>query len=188
MPLALGNMWIGRVTNFNAEGIQDSAWADTLMVTNATVVHGELWFYMNTFWLTNDTAHAWFTNRADGLYRCDNGNFSQAYRSEKYPAQSGDNVVTLDSTIDSDGNGVYNGIVVDSTGVMVTVPAGTYSCYVYSGRSYSRDFDDLLSVLEPSNYYSPGTGIIESGYSNLDGTPAGVAGNRMWQLVKAILH
>src|ERR1035437_2393770 len=95
MPLAVGNEWIGQVTHYNAQGVSDSIWLDTLRVSKSESINGETWYYMNVFWLTNDTGHAWFVDRADGLYSCDSQHFAQAWRFAKYPAKSGDSVVTF---------------------------------------------------------------------------------------------
>jgi hypothetical protein len=80
MPLAVGNEWIGQVTNYNDQGAIDSVWNDTLKISQSQIVRGETWYYMNIFWLTNDTGHAWFTDRPDGIYSCDSGQFDHAWR------------------------------------------------------------------------------------------------------------
>ena len=189
MPLSVGNEWIGQVTHYNAQGISDSTWLDTLGVSKSEVINGETWYYVNSFWFYNgDTSHQWLTARSDGVYSCDSEHFAKAWRLAKYPAKPEDSVVTFDSTFDSLGNGQADGITVDTTNLSVTVPAGTFSCYVYRGFDYYQQGDVGGSAVEPGNYYDAGVGPIQFGYFNPDGTHPNVGIGRTWQLVRAVLH
>jgi hypothetical protein len=191
MPLAVGNEWIGQVTQYDSYGNSDSIWFDTLRVLKSEVVAGEIWYDMNAFWINgSDTNRQWFANRSDGLYTCDSEYFREAYRFGKYPAKPGDVCVTFENTFDSTRlYGQSDGISVDTTDLLVTVPAGQFRCYVYRGFSISRDYDVVSSAFEPGQYYAPGVGLIASGYFGPDGQHDKYIGlDRTWRLVRAILH
>ncbi len=188
MPLVLGNEWIGEVNVYDTKGALASTYLDTLRVERAVTVNGEKWYYMNVPGFVCDTFHAWFVNRVDGLYTCDSGHFSKAYRLAKYPALPHDEVVTFANTFDSNGNGYSSGIMVDTTDLLIHVPAGTFTANLYRGYYYSRSSDVTDAIVEPASYYSPGVGLIAWGYINPDGTHDNVGPDRTWQLVRAELH
>ena len=190
MPLAIGNEWIGQVTEYNTQGNPDSTRLDTLRILKSEVVNGETWYYMNVFWIYGaDTNHGWFTNRSDGLYTCDSEHFAQSYRYAKYPATPGEWVVILQNDSGPPGYWSIYGRTVDTTNLSVTVPAGIFQCDVYSIVSASQDWDVLTSVATPGEYYSPNVGLVQFGYFNPDGTHNKFATpDRTWQLVHAILH
>jgi hypothetical protein len=190
MPLAVGNEWIGRVNRYDSHEKFDSTWLDTLRVLRSEDTGGETWYYANTPVIYGpDTLYAWFTNRPDGLYTRDMEDHGKTYRAAKYPARPGDICATFDSTFDTLGNGLYDGVSVDTTNWLFNAPAGIFNCSVYRGFYYSRNYDEIQSAYEPGRYLAPGVGLIAFGYFQADGShDSASGGDHTWQLVRAILH
>ncbi len=194
MPLAVGNEWIGRINRYDSHAKLDSTWLDTLRVLRSEVADGETWYYANTPVIYGpDTLYAWFTNRPDGLYTRDIEDYPEdhgkVYRCAKYPARPGDICATFDSTFDTLGNGLYDGVSVDTTNLRFNAPAGIFNCDVYRGFYYNRDEDEIMSGYAPGKYLAPGVGLIAFGYFQADGShDSASGGDHTWQLVRAILH
>ena len=189
MPLAVGNQWIGLITDFDNKGNVVSQKFDTLKVYKREFVNGEVWYYMDHFPLSWGMGLYAFTNRRDGLYECDSNLFAQAKLIAKYPAMPRD---TFSSTFEGSPNGAFSMYehVVDTLHQPITVPAGTYSCYVYHFEGYDWNGSDVRrGVLGPEEFYAPGVGLIQNGYCNIDGSfDSFVSPQEIWQLMRADLH
>ena len=192
MPLAVGNKWIGQVTSYDVRGVAVSTHFDTLSVYGTEAVNGETWFYVRGFdpaIFYEDTFRLAFTNRKDGLYRCDSGLFAQATRVANYPARSGDTVYFYwEHPPDSNGSFSYYDKIVDTTGYPVTVPAGTFSTYEYQMGGESRGGDVIDGLIGPGEFYTPHVGPVQWGYFQQDGRPILDNPQEIWQLARAELH
>jgi hypothetical protein len=192
MPLSLTNRWIGLVSEYDAKGNVVSSRQDTLAIDKVEHVNGEDWYYMNVFdfFTGRDTARYAFTNRIDGLYRCDSGDYRNATLIAKYPAKSGDTISFVwDRQPDSTWLYYTNHYaMVDTTGFEVSVPAGTFKTWVYRAGGESRNYDVIMNVMGPGTYYSPSIGPVQYGYFMTDGKTLEDTPQIIWQLVRADLH
>lgn len=192
MPLAIGNKWIGQVSSYDMKGSVVSTHFDTLSVYGTEAVNGEIWFYVRGFdpaIFYQDTFRLAFTNRKDGLYRCDSGLFTQATRIANYPARSGDTVYFhWEYAPDSNGNYSCYYKFVDTTGYVVTVPAGTFSTYEYQMGSGYRHWDVIGNGIGSGEFYAPRIGPVQWGYFQPDGRPIQDDSQEIWQLSRAELH
>jgi len=197
MPLALGNRWIGQITEFDSVGSIMSIRLDTQTVYRSEVVNGETWYYKNSTPLmivskpgspdSLDTLQGAYTNRIDGLYSAIAPNFSNAALTAKYPASEGDTLFRIslgDSTFEA-----WDVKTVVSTAASLTVPAGNFSCYQYRENLVRRKDGVITSSPLSGVYYAPGIGLIQYEYDMIEGGyPRVKSHHALWQLVRAELH
>ncbi|MFI5201636.1 MAG: hypothetical protein ACHQNE_04570 [Candidatus Kapaibacterium sp.] len=203
MPLAVGNEWIGKVIQYDVHGNPDSTWLDTLRVLNSQVVNGETWYYLNGYppyiqWsrtpnspYEKDTSGCVFVMRPDGIYRIQDWNFDSSQRFLSYPVRAHDYVYRVGTgRPDSTGHYLsYSYKGVDTIGLTVHVPAGSFSTIVYSIGSYSQSSDVISEGIGPGEYYAPGIGLVQYGCFEEDGrTLAPQLPQAVWQLIRAELH
>jgi hypothetical protein len=188
MPLAVGNQWIGQITDYDVRGDIVSQNFDTLTVYKSRVINGETWYYLDhfpRFSLDGDSNLYELTNRSDGLYECDSEHFGEATLIAKYPAISQDTF----STFTDPSTSFFYENVVDTINQPIQVPAGKFNSYVYhfegSGRISS---DELGGGVGPEQFYAPGIGLVENGYVNINGSVNLSETEEIWELVRADLH
>jgi hypothetical protein len=144
-PLAVGNIWYGRVIG-PSEISPDVVDTSQLLqqVTRDTIINGETWYRLITGEIEPRNVGVWLTNRRDGVYHLENSYSGLvAYLEAKYPSQAGDQYT----------RGEYAVITVQATEFPVTV----------GNRRYTTD----VHVLHlPSDsiviYYAPGLGLVKS--------------------------
>ncbi|HWF43260.1 MAG TPA: hypothetical protein VG537_01335 [Candidatus Kapabacteria bacterium] len=188
MPLAVGNRWIGQITDYDARGEITSQKFDTLNIYKSRVISGETWYYLDhfpRFSISGDTAQYQLINRSDGLYECDSEHFGQATLIAKYPAMPQD---TFSTSTDA-STGFFYEDVVDTVDQQIIVPSGKFRCNVYHFEGFGRVSSDVIdNVVGPEQFYAPGIGLIENGYVNVNGSVNLFGTEEIWELVRADLH
>jgi len=116
MPLELGNSWVYQLTTFKPDGSIRRTDTVTFSVFSDTLIENERWFV----WGQKVTTQVFCTNRTDGLWYW-HENDTVPGLSAMYPAEAGDRFT--DAYCDT--------IHVVSTDHLVTVPGGTFSCFLY---------------------------------------------------------
>jgi hypothetical protein len=142
VPLAVGNLWVYRVT-------AAAVTSDTQEVVRDTVVNGETWYVMGG--TGYDSAHpACWTNRDNGLWVWYGfyADSSSRWLLAKYPSKQGE---TYDVRPWQWGD-VLN-VEVESTDAEVTTSAGRYRAHCYRIS---------LGVVSFTRYYfSPSVGLVK---------------------------
>jgi hypothetical protein len=203
MPLAVGNRWIGQITETDSAGNVVSVSLDTQTVYRTEIVNGETWYYRNLMplvlmprngkpdSLSFDTVDYIFTNRTDGLYQAYSSQFTlrpiAPWLIAKYPASVGD-TMRID-TLDMDTppqTRVIN--IVAGTQTKVTVPAGMFTCYKYQEILVHRQNGITTSRLVDSSFYAPDIGLVQYIYELPDFDNPSASHHVLWQLVRAELH
>ena len=145
MPLAVGNIWIMQIKSYDSTGaIQEQAF-DTTQVIGTKIINNETWYKMSE----NEA----IINRADGVheYMTDSTLGTVTGLIFKYPAMVGDTGTSL--------FGLTFKLV--AKGVSETVPAGTFTCYMYqSENSYS--YFGFTYYMKMHIWICPGKGIVKS--------------------------
>jgi hypothetical protein len=122
IPLAIGNEWIYRVTQYQDEsGIIGFVHYDTMRVIRDSLIGGEKWYLMTD---------GWSTNRSDGLW----GLYYVTPDSTipvllwKYPAKSGEVIRKLDDSI-----------MVVSIDSAISIPYGCFLTNQYMVKIYNQE-------------------------------------------------
>ena len=191
LPLSVGNRWIEQISTIDTSGKVRAVRLDTIAVVSSTVVNGETWYRLNhLFAVMNVTTTSALVNRKDGLYVCDSDHFQNASRLLKFPAVSGDTVISIwqKEPPGSSDYGVW--YILTDTIEPVTVPAGNLTAFSYSVGSILRNSDYIESVFAPQWYFAPGVGPIQTGFYDSDGKTPNRYSNpqEVWQLVRAEVH
>jgi len=152
-PLAIGNVFVGLVTTYNAGGgVVDTATQYTAVVAD-TVIDDWTWFVMgDEQGQPADTAYS--TNRPDGLWTWSSPTADPPGDKQlalKHPANTGDSYPLQDFTV-----------TVMSTSEALTVPAGTFSCYRYKVTA-------LLGIKVGEIWAAPNVGIVRADVYGLSG-------------------
>jgi len=138
-PLKTGDLWDYQVASYDTAGIVNGGGTLSLSITSDTVVAGETWYR-----LSGDTGNFFYTERSNGFWIMSNG--SQALFL-KYPGSAGES-----------WNCYSDSVSVQSTDTSVSVPLGTYNCYMYRLFYSSKPVEDY--------YLSIGVGMVaEDDYS-----------------------
>jgi hypothetical protein len=169
LPLSVGNSWSytelpaagfsGDTNNYTLSVIKDTLMALTIE-SSTDIGH---WFRV--------TGHAglaptFYANRSSGYWLTffySDGATTQIVTSlmAKYPASVGDSYSRIYPPPLQNGSAE---VEVISTGTQVTVPAGTFSCYVY------RVYLPATNRLSFDSYYALGVGLVKMSFYGL--TPA----------------
>ncbi|MBN1213218.1 MAG: hypothetical protein JXA92_11645 [candidate division Zixibacteria bacterium] len=148
MPLAVGNQWSYRSFVQDSLGVQRDTTLLDLTIYNDTVINDIHWY------ITTDEypykVSSLIAHRDDGLWAYG----PPPYLIIKYPAEIFDTWTTP--------GGAYE-YKLTAKGVILTVPAGTFSCYKYISHASGSEDSTL-------NYYAPGYGLIKSRFWLDDGT------------------
>jgi hypothetical protein len=134
-PLKTGNTWVLQSTYYDSTGAVSSTGLWAIEVTKDTVVEGQTWYRLfdNSYF---------YTNKSDGLWLLwSNSTAMSELLLWKYPVSAGDNWP----------NYPYQ-VTAESTNVSITVPNGTYTCYLYRMTYNSQPAED--------DYLCPGVGIV----------------------------
>jgi hypothetical protein len=113
-PLAVGNYWVRERIVYDTSGVVSGSQIDTVKVLGDSLLQGERWFIVS-----RDGGRYLVTNRSTGLWIMGAGSPSMQY---EYPGEPGDTFVFTVNT---------SPVRVVHTDSSITVPAGTFSCYVY---------------------------------------------------------
>lgn len=180
MPLKEGNMWIGRLTQYDADGNVRTSEPDTIKVFDfkeRASRYGDEIRWLHGGLIYEEVAE----NRQDGLH------VTSAYDPDrrhmrlqaKYPASPLD---TFDSKIGT--------TIVVSVNETVTVPAGTYRCYhyvpAYLAPGAAID-GHRHSATAMQRYFVPDLGPVRIDVYRWNWTTKKYWFSRRWELVKAVL-
>ena len=199
MPLAVGNRWIGRITEIDSSANIVSVRLDTQVIYRSEVVNGETWYYKTETPLmivskpgmpdSLDTLEAVCTIRTDGLYSAIAPNFSTATLTAKYPAAIGDTLFRL-LLGNTDSTETWDAKTVVSTDANLSVPAGSFICFQYNENLIRIKNGIATSHPVDSVYYAPGVGLLQYGYDIVKPAypPRVTHHHALWQLVRAELH
>ncbi|MDQ1265286.1 MAG: hypothetical protein QG635_436 [Bacteroidota bacterium] len=161
MPLAVGNMWVGRVQRVDSNGNVLSTSYDTVRVDRDTIINGDQWFISNFGGQIFRNFSNW------GLKTKYSYMPDTIYEFLKYPAAIGD-IILRDTTIGTSRisgktDTVVYGLEVADDDTTIAVPFGNYECYYY--KPYYKKLDGSQSDIEVplvgDNWYTPGYGIIK---------------------------
>lgn len=126
IPLATGNKWVYNIKVFDSTNVQIYTDVDSSWVERDTTLDNQLWFIL----VDEDGPFQIAANRDDGYYARDvtlaSGttnidSVGEAYLSAKYPVNAGESFPNKPGFITQ----------VLATDTLVTVPAGSFSCYKY---------------------------------------------------------
>ena len=163
MPLAVGNTWSYKVSEYDSTGAFVGTRYDFEITTIAAEesINGERWFRADSVVLR--------TNRPDGLWVWIDGFYP--WPVAKYPAAVADTFHTeiWQQTFENGEAGMQflTYVVVTSIDTSITVPAGTFTCHAYEMTATLPDgspLPDSLSSLRPHerNWFAPNVGLIKS--------------------------
>lgn len=142
MPLEIGNKWVRQFTLYDTSGVPFSSGTDSITVLRDTLISNERYFV-----LILQGAERVLSNQSEGLSWF-LGTFGWGLQ-YKYPGLPGDSFYYI---------GGANVSRITATDTVLTVPAGTYSCYHYS------------TIINPSypihgrleEYVAPHLGFVQS--------------------------
>ncbi|MCB0710985.1 MAG: hypothetical protein KDD67_01505 [Ignavibacteriae bacterium] len=207
MPLAKGNMWIGKLTTFAEDGSVVSTMFDTIEVRaerTITTVGG-----VSTWYLCDDLAEdgeLWYTNESsglqlitgDGLDALANGGDGCGchYLNALYPAERGDTSGSLPKAkvLLPNPDDPANPLVVDqitayyveAVDTATTVPLGSYRCNVYHLKILAPLDARFINAI-PWYYLAPDTGPVKIEWYE-GGSPETGRMTKQWELVHVELH
>jgi hypothetical protein len=142
IPLAVGNKWWLTFTEYDSTGsiLQSAKW--TRSIVGDTIINSYNWFLLqHEYSNLGSLAYEYLSNQDSGLYvRYTNGD--GPYLWYPYPAAVGDSVTIF-------------GLTIVSIDTLVSVPAGTRSCYCY-GITMPSATDTLWEYA----HVSPGWGFV----------------------------
>jgi hypothetical protein len=171
-PLSVGNQWVYRTTRMDSTGAILEQYTDTTLILRDTTIAGTTWYI--------STGNLMQLNKADGLwFRVDGGMGLMEFLFLKYPASAGDSYeITF-------GQLSLGAMSVQSTGVSVDVPAGTYTCHLYRLPSPMPPSGGSASYIEFSA--CPGVGLIKN--ESFVKTTGGITySDSRGELVSVVLH
>lgn len=116
MPLKIGNTWKYQNLSLDSNGVVMHTDTSMFSIVRDTTIGTEKWYFIGTA----SFAFELLTNRSDGLWYMFLGETPTLFA--KYPATIGDGWTGLSG----------QRVQLAATNVGVTVPAGTYSCNVYT--------------------------------------------------------
>lgn len=155
LPLRTDNYWTAQNTVYDVQGNEYASSETTRWIVRYTIISGERWYI--------DQSDDLYINQADGLHqRTDAGS---SYLFLKYPATVGQSYPANPVTNET--------IIVKATDTSITVPAGTYSCYMYERRTAG-------STTLVNYFYSPNIGPIRFETWNASADPLIRRG--LWEL------
>jgi hypothetical protein len=144
IALGVGNRWNWRVTLFAQDG-RDSTFIDSLRIDSVLTVDSDKWFFPGQpYWKLA------FANRSDGCYyrAFSHGSLEPSFLYYKYPARVNDTYKAPQAFVSGSDVWIVDSVrtmTVLSTDTSITVPAGTFRCYLYryawtNGLFYSLEF------------------------------------------------
>lgn len=146
VPLALGSSWAGTQIEYDSNGAEVTNFYQTFFINQDTTVAGERWFSIAG-------GKILLANHTDGLWSRygfqDTLDLQDPAMYAKYPATVGD---TWQSGVDLSAT-----VSVVSIDTSVTVPMGTYKCYLYRWVRYSGTRIDHYFI-------APKTGWVKTEY------------------------
>lgn len=144
IPLAVGNQWWGKIVYYDSTGTAVDTATLGYRISGDTLIDGQVW----AMWeLTlNDTVlgSAPVRNTKEGYW------FGSALQI-KYPASEGDTYQWVSGSPESPGDTVD--VTVVETNLSVSVPAGSFTCYIYR--------DHVGDRVSCDKYLSPNLGYIK---------------------------
>ncbi len=156
-PLAVGNYWVYRESDNNAQITQ----YDSIVITTTVTIQGASYFQEETFIHAPDSVHWWhspfkhyLTVRDDGYYQFDSSNMMPKKFLPSQPS-AGYHEVIIDTT---GGQFLTDTIDCRSISDNSTVPAGTFTNCTHIRNGYSSG-----SVYD--TWYKPGVGEVRFLYS-----------------------
>ena len=163
IPLAIGNQWTTKVTEWDFDGDITSSRYQTTKIIGDTTVADEHWFIMK-----HPRGSVICMNGSEGFYELRSGTKILVL---KYPASVGDSYQAPDGPEK-----------ILSQNAKLSVPKGSFVCYQYE-LTLTRVGD-----LRIKNYYCPGVGLIGGQIvrANRNGTGGSIAG--MIELVDYVVH
>lgn len=186
MPLAVGNMWIGRSYGLDTLGGAIDIEADTLSIVSTESIAAETWYRTSDGTL--------LANRADGLW-WRSSSTALATLIAKHPASVGEIFgretarILYPDTLDHEIDSLVYGHVVIAVGTRLTVTAGTYDVNGY--QEHLETFDGQVITedhelwMGDQEFYSPGVGRVQQRRYQM--TPDGKTQWGVWELVEARL-
>lgn len=165
IPLAVGNEWQMKRTQFALNGDIENVDTLSFSIDSVFTVSGHMWYHFNPDRL--------MSNRPDGLWQKDIYQGDESLW-RRYPAKVGDTTdrgVHFLTSIQDSARMLY---IVVATDTMITVPAGSFRCVEYQMRYLDRQgrlVPGFESVYNYSDFYSPGVGFILT--EQFDGDPGG---------------
>ncbi|MGE3801003.1 MAG: hypothetical protein AB7H80_08290 [Candidatus Kapaibacterium sp.] len=207
MPLAKGNIWVGKLTTLAEDGSVVSTIFDTIEVRDErtiTTANG-----VSTWYLCDDLKggeELWYTNTSSGLQltsedglnaianggegcRCD-------YLNALYPAERGDTSGSLPKAkvLLPNPDDPANPLVIDqitayyveAVDTATTVPLGSYRCNVYHLKILAPS-DARFANATPWYYLAPDVGPVKIEWYEGGGPETGRM-TKKWELVALTLH
>jgi hypothetical protein len=146
MPLQVGNRWIWQLTFYDTLGHPYAVSLDSLTIDSVKNVDSELWFFPGQpYWKLA------FANLVGGCYyRAFSDTPGPSFLFYKYPATIYDTYKAPVGLVSVDHVWIVDTletITVLSTDTTITVPAGSFRCYLYQRFRNNGDFfyDEFLS-------------------------------------------
>lgn len=128
MPLAVGNAWTFSIRSVVPPSKETTTTAYTVTLTNRSTINAEYWYSSN--------GGLMFTNRVSGLWEGSSAASASLYL--RYPVSKGETFGV--------GTGTPMLVHVRSVDSLITIPAGTFPCVVYTYDDSSRYIEHLYAV------------------------------------------
>jgi hypothetical protein len=168
MPLKTGNYWHYHWAHFNQFGDTLLRQKNSVSIIKDTTFINEHWYAVRESYGDTITKDLLAINRPDGLYKF--YGLSEVPRFEiPYPAKVGATVVHRDTLVEGyPAPTIFvDSLYLQSMNASVTVPAGTFNCYLYirtdimARTMNSYEYSDTSKNEE---YYTPGLGLVRGLY------------------------
>jgi len=146
IPLHVGNAWEYTITLYDSIGNVENISTEYRQIISDTLIEGERWYKANFigYYIANRSDGVWQRNRRFP-YISESRELDDPYLRIPFPIELNESI-----TINSE---TYT--LLDKN-IEVTVPAGTFSCYLYR-----LNIPVFGGVNEYFLYYSPGIGLVK---------------------------
>ncbi|MFH2048068.1 MAG: hypothetical protein ABIJ12_01365 [bacterium] len=152
LPLNEGNIWSFDVSRYNATGGVIEKYSIYNSIGSDTIISNVKWYSMYFYDDNSLEKYALLKNRVDGLWRRFYDESNAPFKSEelflKYPANVDDYYLIENDTIM---------VTVISTDTTITVPGGTFNCYLYRFT-----YELINSYIISDLYFAPEIGWIKT--------------------------
>ena len=159
IPLKIGNIWNYNSEMYDSTGSSIGVWSDTVKIIGDTTINGELWYWSYSRFHDGISTSLAKVSSSGYLVYDSQVLINSGVLRYKYPGSVGETYLVKMQFIDS----LYSySRQIMSVNANVTVPSGTYSCYLYYNARLR--LTDFAEVLEAEYYICPGMGIVRQNF------------------------
>ncbi len=186
MPLTVGNSWVGKWTYYSGDGSVIETLFDTLTITGTVKDNGVTWYEANNGeLLANDRKGLHYNDFTPQCILYPVRALYPATASDTFNSAPPTTVLVPEATGSAETINVIACNIVLTTDSTVTVPAGTFTTYVYKPDVLAPNpaqSEDLQFINETIEYYTPNVGPIMREFYERNALV------KRWELVNVVLQ